>query len=160
MRRIWFWFMSTISALVLLFSYHTSLNSIAVAAPAPLTPPDTTSTATNSDTASSSTTTTTPKSSTSTTTTSGTYTGSRTNTRWGIVEVQITVKNGKITSSQAIEYPNNNRRDQDINAYALPILNQEAASAQSANIDAIAGATVTSNGYRTSLQSAIDRANL
>jgi uncharacterized protein with FMN-binding domain len=162
-RRISFWFMTTLSALVLLFSYHTSTNSIAAADVAPTTPTET-DTATTDDagtstSAASQSTATAPKASTSTTT-SGTYTGSRVNTRWGIVAVQITVKNGKITNSQAIQYPSNNSRDRQINAYALPILNQEATSAQSANIDAISGATVTSNGYRSSLQSAIDQAHL
>jgi uncharacterized protein with FMN-binding domain len=153
MRRILFWFMSTISAVVLMFSYHTSTNSIAAAAPVqPVTPDNTTTTVDNAAEA--------PSASSTTKSTSGTYSGSRANTRWGIVQVQITVKNGKITSSQAIEYPNNNGRDQQINAYALPILSQEAISAQSANIDSISGATVTTNGYRSSLQSAIDQAHL
>jgi uncharacterized protein with FMN-binding domain len=76
------------------------------------------------------------------------------------VQVQITVKNGKITSADAIQYPNENRRDQQINAYAIPLLNAEAVDAQSANIDTISGATVTSDGYLQSLQSAIDNAHL
>jgi uncharacterized protein with FMN-binding domain len=160
-RRILFWFMSTLSAVVLLFSYHTSTNSVAAAQPTPATPTDPGSTTvedTTTDDAASST----PavKTTPATKTASGTYTGSRVNTRWGIVAVQITVKNGKITNSQAIEYPHNNFRDQQINAYALPILNQAALSAQSANIDSISGATVTSDGYISSLQSAIDQAHL
>jgi len=161
MRRISFWFMSTLSAVLLMFSYHTSTNSIAAAAPAEPVAPDTSTTtvenATDEPTTSSDST---ASSKSTTKTASGTYTGSRANTRWGIVQVQITVKNGKITNSQAIQYPSSNGRDQQINAYALPILNQEATSAQSANIDAISGATVTSNGYRSSLQSAIDQAHL
>jgi uncharacterized protein with FMN-binding domain len=163
MRRISFWFMSTLSAVVLMFSYHTSTNSIALAAPEPVTPDSTTTTVENAaeePTTTSGSPATTPKASTSTKSTSGTYTGSRTNTRWGIVQVQITVKNGKITNSQAIQYPSSNGRDQQINAYALPILSQEVISAQSANIDAISGATVTSDGYMSSLQSAIDQAHL
>jgi uncharacterized protein with FMN-binding domain len=160
-RRILFWFMSTLSAVVLLFSYHTSTNSVAAAQPTPATPTDPGSTTvedTTTDDAASST----PavKTTPPTKTASGTYTGSRVNTRWGIVAVQITVKNGKITNSQAVEYPSDNFRDQQINAYALPILNQAAVSAQSANIDSISGATVTSDGYISSLQSAIDQAHL
>jgi uncharacterized protein with FMN-binding domain len=159
-RRILFWFMSTLSAVVLLFSYHTSTNSVAAAGPMPRTPTDSGVPAVESTTdAGSSTstgTTTTPAAKNS----AGTYTGSRVNTRWGIVQVRITVKNGKITNSQAIEYPRNNSRDQQINSYALPILNQAAVSAQSANIDSISGATVTSRGYISSLQSAIDQAHL
>ena len=56
--------------------------------------------------------------------------------------------------------PWNDRKDQEINSYAVPILNQEAVDAQSANIDMVSGATYTSQGYIESLQSAIDQANL
>jgi uncharacterized protein with FMN-binding domain len=158
-RRISYWIMSTFSALVILFSYHTSTNSMASASPTPLTPADTggsTGTGAPTDT----TTDTSNAATTSTSTTiPGTYTGSPVNTRWGIVQVRITVANGKITSSQAIEYPNDNGRDQQINAYALPILDAAVAQAQSANIDSVSGATVTSNGYTSSLQSAIDQAH-
>jgi uncharacterized protein with FMN-binding domain len=59
-----------------------------------------------------------------------------------------------------VQYPQANGRDQQINAYALPILAQEVTQAQSANIDAVSGATVTSDGYIQSLQSAIDQAHL
>lgn len=156
MRRISYWIMSTFSALVILFSYHTSTNSMAAASPTPLTPADTGG---STGTGATRTTTGTSGSATTTTTISGTYTGSQVNTRWGIVQVQIQVANGKITSSQAIEYPNDNGRDQQINAYALPILNAAVVQAQSANIDSVSGATVTSNGYTSSLQSAIDQAH-
>ena len=57
-----------------------------------------------------------------------------------------------------MQYPNGNGRDQEINAYALPVLAQEALAAQSADIDHVCGATVTSDGYVQSLQSAIDKA--
>jgi uncharacterized protein with FMN-binding domain len=59
-----------------------------------------------------------------------------------------------------VQYPQNNNRDVMINNYALPILNQEAVQQQSASIDTISGATVTSDGYLQSLQSAIDQAHL
>ena len=165
MRRISFWFMSTLSALVMLFTYHTSTNS-AAASSQPFTPTDTstngegigdspTATAGRSEASSGSTTT-----GTTTKTVSGTFTGGQANTCWGLVQVRITVAGGKITSSQAIEYPNGNGRDQQINAYALPILNAAVVKAQSANIDAVSGATVTSDGYISSLQSAIDQAHL
>jgi len=94
----------------------------------------------------------------STTARSGTYTGDVVQTRWGPVQVEITVKGGKITAAQAVEYPDGNGRDQQINAYALPLLAQEVVQAQSATIDAISGATVTSDGYISSLQSAVDQA--
>ena len=56
--------------------------------------------------------------------------------------------------------PWSNGRDQEINSYAVPILNSETVDEQSANIDMVSGATYTSNGYIGSLQSAIDQANL
>ncbi|MGV1008525.1 MAG: FMN-binding protein [Dermatophilaceae bacterium] len=76
------------------------------------------------------------------------------------MQVQITVANGKITAAKAIQYPTSNQRDQQINAYAISILNQEAVGQQSADIDMVSGATVTSQGYLQSLQSAIDQAHL
>lgn len=81
-------------------------------------------------------------------------------TRWGLVQVQITVADGKITKSEVLQVPWDNHEDQQINSYAVPILNDEAVAAQSADIDMVSGATVTSNGYVQSLQSAIDQANL
>jgi hypothetical protein len=56
--------------------------------------------------------------------------------------------------------PDGNPRDQQINAYALPILVQESLDAQSANIDMVSGATVTSDGHLRSLQGALDEAGL
>ena len=87
-------------------------------------------------------------------------TGDTAQTQWGPVQVQITVSGGKITDVTPVQYPNGNGRDQEINSYALPVLAQEALAAQSANIDHVSGATVTSDGYVQSLQSAIDQANL
>jgi uncharacterized protein with FMN-binding domain len=81
-------------------------------------------------------------------------------TRYGNVQVQITVKDGKITAAEVLQVPWNDHRDQEINSYAVPILNQEVVSAQSANIDMVSGATVTSDGYLQSLQSAFDKAGL
>jgi uncharacterized protein with FMN-binding domain len=74
--------------------------------------------------------------------------------------VRITVEGGRITAAEAVVYPDGNARDQEINAYALPVLEQEAVEAQSARIDAVSGATVTTDGYVQSLQSAIDKAHL
>jgi uncharacterized protein with FMN-binding domain len=89
-----------------------------------------------------------------------TVTGSPIDTRYGTVQVQLTVSGGKITAARALRTPDGNGRDWRINAYAVPILNQEAVAAQSSRIDGVTGATVTSEGYVTSLQSAIDQAHL
>jgi uncharacterized protein with FMN-binding domain len=87
-------------------------------------------------------------------------TGAVASTQWGPVQVQLTVKAGKITQVSVLQYPSGNGKDAEINSYALPILTQETTSAQSASIDMVSGATVTSTGYIQSLQSAIDQANL
>ncbi|WP_446216081.1 FMN-binding protein [Micromonospora sp. IBHARD004] len=76
------------------------------------------------------------------------------------MQVQITVSAGKITDVTALRVPDGNHRDQEINDYAVPILRQQALAAQSAQIDTVSGATVTSDGYRESLQSAIDATHL
>lgn len=55
--------------------------------------------------------------------------------------------------------PDRSGRDQEIAAYALPRLTQEAIGAQSAHIDAVSGASYTSQGYIQSLQSALDQAH-
>jgi uncharacterized protein with FMN-binding domain len=81
-------------------------------------------------------------------------------TRWGPVEVTITVSGRQITAVSVPIYPSGNGHDAQINAYALPTLKQETLAAQSAAIDTVSGATVTSNGYKQSLQAALDAAHL
>jgi uncharacterized protein with FMN-binding domain len=81
-------------------------------------------------------------------------------TQWGPVQVEITVSGGRIVSARAVQQPSGNPRDAEINGYALPVLGQEVVQAQSAAIDSVSGATVTSQGYIASLQSAIDSAHL
>jgi uncharacterized protein with FMN-binding domain len=167
MRRIVVAVMGTVSGLVLLFSYHTSRNeaSTAVAGPGSsggLASASGTSNGSSSGTSngSSSGTSNGSSSGSGTAAASGTYTGDSVMTRWGAVQVQITVSDGKITAAEAVEYPQANPRDRQINAYALPVLAEEATQAQSADIDIVSGATVTSDGYIQSLQSAIDQAHL
>ncbi|MFD1662152.1 FMN-binding protein [Streptomyces caeni] len=94
---------------------------------------------------------------------SGQQTGTRTvtgdveKTEYGPVQVRLTVSGGRITGAEAVQAPSGGLSGQKT-AMAVPRLNQEAVSAQSANIDAVSGATYTSRGYRRSLQSAIDKA--
>jgi len=76
------------------------------------------------------------------------------------VQVRLTVTGGTISKVDVLQYPSGNGTDQQINDYALPILTQETMDAQSAQIDMVSGATVTSNGYLESLQSALDQARL
>ncbi|WP_327063624.1 FMN-binding protein [Kitasatospora purpeofusca] len=85
-------------------------------------------------------------------------TGGAVDTRYGPVQVKVTLSGTRITAVDVVQYPSEDRRDREINANALPVLNKEAIAAQSAHIDIVSGATYTSNGYVRSLQSALDRA--
>lgn len=85
--------------------------------------------------------------------------GASVDTQYGPVQVQITVRSGRIIKADAIDYPQSSDRDQRINSYAVPQLDDETVQAQSAQIDTVSGATYTSDGYRTSLQSALDAAH-
>ncbi|MFG2822348.1 FMN-binding protein [Kitasatospora sp. NPDC048365] len=87
-------------------------------------------------------------------------TGDAVNTRYGPVQVKVTLDGTKITRIDVVEYPSHDRKDQEINSYAIPLLNQEAIAAQSADIDVVSGATYTSDGYTGSLQSALDKAGV
>ncbi|WP_181798375.1 FMN-binding protein [Streptomyces sp. WELS2] len=86
-------------------------------------------------------------------------TGRTVQTRWGPVQVRITVKDGRLTDVTAVRYPTDNPRDREINSYAIPQLRREALTAQSAQIDMVSGASYTSTGYQQSLQSALDQAH-
>ena len=146
--------MSTTTVLVLLFGYHTSTSSTSVAsAQSSALAPRSSGAGTSSGSSSGS-------SSTSGTSTSTTFTGDSASTRWGPVQVEITVAGGTVTDVSVVEYPDGNGKDQQINARALPVLVQETLDAQSADIDMVSGATVTSDGYVESLQSALDQAGL
>lgn len=151
MRRIVLWFLSTLTVVVLLFGYHTSTTGALsagsdVVVPAPATPG-----------AGSSGGSTTKKSSG---TAARTVTGPLVQTRWGPVQVKVTASGGKLTDVTVVQYPYDNPKDQEINDYAIPVLVKEAIDAQSADIDMISGATVTSVGYQSSLQSALDEVGL
>ncbi|MET8157299.1 FMN-binding protein [Sphaerisporangium sp. NPDC005289] len=86
--------------------------------------------------------------------------GDAADTRWGPVQVEVTLSGRKVTAIRVLRSPDGNRRDIVINERALPILEQEALAAQSAQIDTVSGATYTSEGYARSLQSALDKAGL
>jgi uncharacterized protein with FMN-binding domain len=131
-RRISLWFLSTVAVVTLLFGYHTSTSN-------PSTATDQTVVASTDGSA---------------------VTGTVAQTRWGPVQVQLTLAAGKITAVDVLQHPDGNNRDREINDDALPVLVQETLSAQNADIDMVSGATVTSTGYVQSLQSALDQAGL
>ena len=88
----------------------------------------------------------------------GTFAGPTVNVNYGNVQVQITVKNGKIVDATALQAPSG-RNDRWTNM-ALPILKKQTLAAQSANIQGASGASYTSYGWYTSLQGALAKAGL
>jgi uncharacterized protein with FMN-binding domain len=79
-------------------------------------------------------------------------------TRYGDVELRVTVANGKITQIKALQLPSDDPKSSAISSYAEPLLRQSALAKQSADVDFVSGATFTSDGYKTALQAALDRA--
>ena len=162
MKRVLFAFVSTVTGLVMLLSFKThsiaATNAAAAIAPSTVVTSQSPSAAAPPTGASSpGTTTKTATKAAATIATTKTVTGDTVDTRWGPVQVRIAITSGKITSATAVQFPNGNGRDQEINAAAIPTLQQETVSANSANIDMVSGATYTSNGYITSLQSALSK---
>lgn len=189
MRRISFWLLSTVSAVVLLVGFDASQQGTSVTATGPLTSGGTTG-GSGSSSANGSGQTSGDGSGSGNGSGSGsgnssgsgkgtgngsangsgsgsgssaaakTVTGDVAQTIWGPVQVQLTIKGGTITGVKILQYPNGNPRDVEIAQYALPILMNETTAKQSAQIDMVSGATYTSEGYVQSLQSALDQAHL
>ena len=88
----------------------------------------------------------------------GSYTGSTEDAFYGMVQVNTVIQNHKIAGVQLLQFPNDRRTSQRINAIAIPYLQQEAIQAQSANVDIISGATLTSQAFAQSLQTTLDKA--
>ncbi|MFE2536193.1 FMN-binding protein [Streptomyces sp. NPDC059371] len=86
-------------------------------------------------------------------------TGAATNTQYGPVQVRLTLDGKKITKAEAVQAPSGGTSSQKTEL-AVPKLNQEAVAAGSAQIDTVSGATYTSEGYKKSLQSALDKAGV
>ncbi len=168
MRRITLAVVVTVAVLVLLFSYHTSLNRDAassapqlVSGPQVLTgsvaaagPPGSPSSLTPGVSEQQ------PSAAAPTAVKGATQTvrGAEEMTRYGAVQVQVTITGGRITDVAALEYPTRDPMDQQINADAIPELRNQVLSAQSANVQGVSGATFTTEGYVASVQSALDAA--
>lgn len=171
MRRVAFAILSTIAGLVGLLSFKTqSLGSpaassaVSTTSPGPASGSTATSGNTHSATKKAGSSPSSSKSSNSSSSSSAapavkTVTGTVVETQFGPVQVKITVTSGKVTSATAVQYPNGDPRSEQINEYAVPILQRETIGISSASsVDMVSGATYTSDGYLQSLQSALDKA--
>jgi uncharacterized protein with FMN-binding domain len=127
MRRLTLWTLATAVIVVLLFSYRTSTIGAGSPAAAPTVAPG------------------------------RPFDGTLVQTRFGPIQIRISLRDGKIDDVTAITAPSGNPRTDQINAAALPKLRERALAARSADIETVSGATYTSAGYRESLQAAIDK---
>lgn len=89
---------------------------------------------------------------------SGTFTGDAINVGYGIVQVEITVQNGKITDAQAVSAPTG--RSDRWTQMSVPVLRQRTLAAQGSNISGVSGASYTSYGWYKSLVSALAKAGM
>jgi hypothetical protein len=86
------------------------------------------------------------------------FTGDVTITRYGNVQVKITVQGGKIIDAQAVKVPTGS--SDRYTQMSVPVLRERTIAAQSANVQAVSGASFTSYGWSQSLASAIAQAGL
>jgi uncharacterized protein with FMN-binding domain len=175
-RRISFWILSTISAAVLLFGFDASQRGTSIGGGAAAFSGNLAGTPSTSGTPSGNGTSgsgnrsggnsapsnpSNPASpSSQPQTAASTVTGAVAQTRWGPVQIRLTIAGGQITKVGVLKYPNGNSLDLQIANYAFPRLIQQTISTQGAHVDMVSGATYTSTGYLQSLQSALDQANL
>jgi uncharacterized protein with FMN-binding domain len=100
-----------------------------------------------------------PDTTASTACTGESVTGPAVSTRWGIVQVAAVVSaDGRLCDVEALQAPFDDRKSAAINTRALPVLHDRAVAAQGTGFQAVSGATVTSEGYRASLQAILDAA--
>jgi uncharacterized protein with FMN-binding domain len=121
----------------------------------------TVSIATNSSTGTSNTATGTSSTTATTSSTSykdGTYTGSTADAYYGYIQVRATISGGKLTNVEFLQYPNSHRESVQINTQAMPLLKQEAIQSQTAQVDGVSGATLTSQAFIESLTNALNQA--
>jgi uncharacterized protein with FMN-binding domain len=92
---------------------------------------------------------------------SGVFAGNTINTRWGPVQVEITVKDGVVTAAKALRFPSGDQRSLSISQQAIPYLVEQTLGVVSASgVQGVSRASYTSDGWRSSLQSALKKAGI
>ena len=89
----------------------------------------------------------------------GAYAGPITDAYYGPIQIQALIRDGRLVALKVLKYPSDRRTSIRINRQALPMLRDEAISAQSANVDIISGATLTSRAFIQSLGGALKKAS-
>ncbi|WP_297623347.1 FMN-binding protein [Nocardioides sp.] len=170
MKRIVLWGLSTLSAVVVLFGYHTSTSSVMATSTESAFSGSLQGQATSGTGSSTTTSGAAPPSDSTSGSADGassgsssgtsTVTGAAAQTRYGPVQVQLEVSGSTITNVSVLQYPDSDGRDLQISSYSLPRLIQGTLDAQGSGVSMVSGATYTSQGYLQSLQSAIDQGGL
>jgi uncharacterized protein with FMN-binding domain len=154
---------ATVLGLVLLANFHTTPSDLSLPAPEPI-PTSTLGPADSSSTSSTRPAVTGPPPCTPTSTAPGSelrnIDGTVEEMRWGYVQVRIQVSGDQIVDVTPVQIPLNAEQSREINTQAAPLLHDEVLTAQSAQIDLVSGATLTSEAYRNSLQAALNLAGL
>lgn len=88
----------------------------------------------------------------------GNYAGRAVNAYYGLVQVQANVSGSQLVSVDVLQYPKDRRTSRYINSQAIPVLQSEAISAQTAQVDVVSGATLTSEAFARSLDNALGQA--
>ena len=88
----------------------------------------------------------------------GVYTGVSMNAYYGNVQVKVTIQKSKIVDVQFLDYPQDRETSMMINSQAMPLLKTEAVQAQIAQVDVVSGATLTSQAFSQSVESALNKA--
>jgi len=159
MRRAPFVIGSTGVGLGLVLSFHTKpihISSVPTGDGSGTTTPTTGGTGTTTPTTGGSGTTT-PTTSPTTTASARSATGQDIQYRYGDIQLKVTERGSTITKIQVVQEGATDPRSEQINSQAVPLLQDQAMSAQSANVDGVSGATFTSIAYQDALQSALDQ---
>jgi uncharacterized protein with FMN-binding domain len=88
----------------------------------------------------------------------GEFTGDPAEILWGMVQVKAVIQSGKIADVQFLQMPFDRARSVEITDLAKPLLKSEAIKTQSAQVDLVSSATMTSLGFREALASALEKA--
>ena len=89
----------------------------------------------------------------------GSYTGKVVNMDYGLIQVAVTITGGKITAITTPQLPHSGGHTGEVTSVSIPLLKQEAITAQSAQVNIVSGATQTSEAFQTSLASALAQAS-
>lgn len=88
----------------------------------------------------------------------GSYVGRSVDTKYGPVQVSVTISGGRIATVDAVKHPGGKKASRRINGRAIPVLERSAIRSQSAQVDFVSGATLTAKAFSRSLASALAKA--